>query len=184
MSLIWTVISRERRAEFGGGLKLMAGVAIDIPLAALLAPAVMVTQIIALVGLLSGRRSGWTTQRRDVDAVSAGEAFSRYRPQVFVGLALTAMCMIAPSLTLWLIPVITGLLLAPWIVMLTSRRDLGLWMKRIGVFFTPEEIYPAPVLVEGSAQHGNVVHLPVEQFGSASRFDVGAWAGREPVELT
>src|SRR3546814_1223008 len=55
MSLAWTLIDRDRRAEFGGSRKLAMSVLTDIPLAALMAPAMMVTQIGILIGLLSGK---------------------------------------------------------------------------------------------------------------------------------
>ena len=153
LSLLWTLMDPQRRAAFGGARRLVAGVAADIPLAALLAPVVMVTQIIALTGLLAGKRGGWASQRRDVDAIDAREAFSRYVPHVTVGTILAGLCVAAPSLTLWLAPVIAGLLLAPVLVMLTSRRNLGLFTKRIGLFVTPEELAPPVVLGEATSGH-------------------------------
>src|SRR3546814_7523387 len=62
----------------------------DIPLAALMAPAMMVTQIGNLIGLLSGKPSRWAAQRRDVAAISAREALGCYRPHVVTGLVLAA----------------------------------------------------------------------------------------------
>src|SRR3546814_14566225 len=73
MSLAWTLIDRDRRAEFGGSRKLAMSVLTDIPLAALMAPAMMVTQIGILIGLLSGKPSGWAAQRRDVAAIRSEE---------------------------------------------------------------------------------------------------------------
>ena len=167
-------MDRQRRAAFGGTRKLVAGVAADIPLAALLAPAVMVTQIIALAGLLAGKRGGWTSQRRDVDAIDAWEAVSRYVPHVMVGTILAGLCLAAPSLTLWLAPVIAGLLLAPVLVMLTSRRNLGLFTRRIGLFVTPEELATPAVLREGTGSHEDrippLTHQPMRlpfEFGLA-----------------
>src|SRR3546814_15844948 len=80
MSLAWTLIDRDRRAEFGGSRKLAMSVLTDIPLAALMAPAMMVTQIGILIGLLRGKPSGWAAQRRDVATISAGAALGGYRP--------------------------------------------------------------------------------------------------------
>src|SRR3546814_3011633 len=91
--------------------------------------------------------------------MTAREAFVCYRPHVLIGCALVAMCTAAPSLTFWLMPVVVGLLLAPWMVLLTSRRDLGLWAQRIGVFATPEECVPPSLLVEQEAEQDNVVQL-------------------------
>src|SRR3546814_3040222 len=98
MSLAWTLIDRERRAEFGGSRKLAMSVLTDIPLAALMAPAMMVTQIGILIGLLSGKPSGWAAQRRDVAAISAREALGCYRPHVVTGLVLAAASVAVPAL--------------------------------------------------------------------------------------
>lgn len=165
LSLVWTLIDRNRMADYGGFARLLAGVAAEVPLALLLAPAVMVTQTGALIGLLCGRRGGWNAQRRDVDAIAPREAFSRYRVHVIIGLALLAVCVAAPSLILWMAPVILGLLLSPWTVMLTSRRDLGMWAQQAGIFATPEERAPLPLLIDGSSDTSNVVSLPFDQIG-------------------
>src|SRR3546814_5234870 len=98
-----------------------------------MAPAMMVTQIGILIGLLSGKPSGWAAQRRDVAAISAREALGCYRPHVVTGLVLAAACVAVPAMLLWLLPVVIGLLLSPWLVMLTSRRDLGVWTRRAGL---------------------------------------------------
>jgi membrane glycosyltransferase len=176
MSLIWTLIDRDRRAEYGGAGKLALGVLVDLPLAALLAPAMMVTQIGILIGLLSGRPSGWSAQRRDVNAITAAEAFSRYRPHLLTGLVLAGTCVAVPSMLLWLLPVVLGLLLSPVLVMLTSRRDLGLWMRGKGMMATPEELSPTPLLIDGGPERDNVVPMPhTAPVGRWERADMENW---------
>src|SRR3546814_14935904 len=71
MSLAWTLIDRDRRAEFGGSRNLAMSVLTDIPLAALMAPAMMVTQNGILIGLPSGQPSGWGAQPRVVAGIPA-----------------------------------------------------------------------------------------------------------------
>src|SRR3546814_6007253 len=73
-----------------------------------MAPAMMVTQIGILIGLLSGKPSGWAAQRRDVAAISAREALGCYRPHVVTGLVLAAACVAVPAMLLWLLPVVIG----------------------------------------------------------------------------
>src|SRR3546814_12834428 len=51
LSLAWTLIDRDRRADFGGSRKLALSVLTDIPLAALRAPATMVPPTGLLLGL-------------------------------------------------------------------------------------------------------------------------------------
>src|SRR3546814_18135025 len=74
LSLAWTLIDRDRRAEFGGSRKLAMSVLTDIPLAALMAPAMMVTQIGILIGLLSGKPRTLEAQPRVLAALSARTA--------------------------------------------------------------------------------------------------------------
>lgn len=174
MALFWTLSDSERRAGYGGGWRLLLGVLTDIPLAALLAPAVMVTQIGMLIGLLRGRPSGWATQRRDVNMLQWKEAFACYRPHMLTGMVLAAICALVPSMVLWLFPVVTGLLLAPWLVMLTSRRDLGLWTRRIGVLAIPEEIRPTRLLLDGGSDRDNVVPLKSRKGGDG----IAHWSGQ------
>src|SRR3546814_8966628 len=66
---------------------------------------------------------------------------------------------------LWLLPVVIGLLLSPWLVMLTSRRDLGVWTRRAGLFATPEELRPSQLLLEGGTEWDNVVQIEHAQHG-------------------
>ena len=46
---------------------------------------------------------------------------------------------LTPTYLPWILPVVTGLILSIPIAVLTSRRDVGLAARRIGVFVTPEE---------------------------------------------
>src|SRR3546814_14375669 len=66
MSLAWTLIDRDRRAEFGGKRKLATIVLPDIPLAALMAPAMTVPQLWHLFGLHSGTHTYRRTRKRNV----------------------------------------------------------------------------------------------------------------------
>ena len=49
---------------------------------------------------------------------------------------------LAPSYLPWILPVVTGLILSIPLAVLTSRRDVGMAARRIGMFVTPEEMQP------------------------------------------
>lgn len=174
LSVAWALMARERREAFGGTRKLLVGVLADFPLAALFAPAIMVTQIIALAGLISGRKAGWKAQRRDVAVITAGEAMERYRVHVATGMILCGICALIPGLVIWMLPVIPGLLLAPLIVVVTSRRDMGLRLKAHGIFLTPEEIAPSRLLANGADGRGNVIRLAFTHAEQPQAFKVGS----------
>src|SRR3546814_15072681 len=78
---------------------------------------------------------------------------------------------------LWLLPVVIGLLLSPWLVMLTSRRDLGVWTRRAGLFSTPEELRPSQLLLEGGTEWDNVVQIAPAQISRHDRAPPGYCTG-------
>ena len=59
------LLRRSDRRGCGGGLRLLLSMMLETVIAALLAPVVMLTQSIDVVAILSGRDSGWNSQRRD-----------------------------------------------------------------------------------------------------------------------
>src|SRR3546814_10091510 len=67
--------------------------------------------------------------------------------------------------------------LSPWLVMLTSRRDLGVWTRRAGLFATPEELRPSQLLLEGGTEWDNVVQIAPAQIGRKERAAPGSWNG-------
>src|SRR3546814_350256 len=81
-----------------------------------------------------------------------------YGGLTFLGVLAAVMSWsISPALAAWMSPVILGLLLSIPIVMLTSTRAAGQWLRRRRIFCTPEELSPPPVLVRASelrAQRG------------------------------
>lgn len=139
MAVLWALIAARRRAAFGGAERILASVVIELPLAILMAPMGMMTQVIMLFDILRGRSSGWSAQRRDTTHLQAGEALRFYRTHMIAGGLLLAAGAIAEHQFIWTAPVALGLLGAPLLAMLSSRRDLGLALARDGLFVTPEE---------------------------------------------
>ena len=139
LALAWTLMDRGRREAFGGAERIVATVIIEIPLAMLMAPMVMITQTIMLVDILRGRSSGWSVQRRDVAGLGADEVLRFYRIHMLMGGALLVAALLSPDQLVWIAPAALGLIGAPWLAMLTSRRDIGLMLARDGLFVTPEE---------------------------------------------
>jgi len=134
----------ERRA-FGGGIRLIAGVIVEIVLSALIAPSMMVFQSSAVVSVLAGRDSGWQVQRRDDGSLPFDELMRRYGPLTLVGLLLAAAAYaVSFSLFLWMTPVTVGLSLSMPLAAITARKGLG------GVMVAPEERTPPAVLVRAN----------------------------------
>ena len=83
----------------------------------------MLTQTLNLADILMGRSSGWSPQRRETDGIALAEALRHYRPHVLLGAAMLGFAAAGLGSSLWLLPVAVGLVLSPWIEMLTARQS-------------------------------------------------------------
>lgn len=161
MGAIWMLANSERRKAFGGVIGVLKSVALEVPLAILMAPVTMVTQTKAILGLLLGIPSGWTTQVREARRISVREVIPDLREHIGLGLVFAATAFIDPLTALWLSPLTLGLLLSPWLVSLTSSEALGTRAATNGYFRVPDQEIDLP------RQHAVAAAEPEEigQFG-------------------
>ena len=144
LGLAWTLVDRRRRAALGGVRRIAAGILVDVPLSALVAPLMMLTQTLNLADILMGRSSGWSPQRRETDGIAPGEALRHYRPHLLLGAAMLAFAALGAGSSLWLLPVAAGLVLGPWIEMATARQS-----ARPGLFGVADR--PVQAVAAGAA---------------------------------
>jgi membrane glycosyltransferase len=130
---------RDLVRQLGGWPSVAKGTAIEIVTSIVTAPAMMLTQSMAIVDILRGRQSGWAPQRREVDGLDFGEVTRFYRWHLLLGMALMAAIGLGLDGSIWSLPVAIGLLLAPVTVWLTSRADVGEWLVRRGYFVSPAD---------------------------------------------
>jgi membrane glycosyltransferase len=141
------------RAEFGGGRRLTAGLALEGLTSILTAPLLMIMQTAAVVEVLIGRDSGWTAQRRDSLGVSLRQAWRAHRGHMAIGAAGAAgALMLDPYLLVWTSPLFLALMLSTLLSLHTSRAsptaaDRG----RRRLLQTPEDVHPPPVLARAQA---------------------------------
>jgi membrane glycosyltransferase len=138
---------RQLARRYGGILRAGGSVLFETALSALIAPVMMLMQSAVVMGILTGRTSGWTAQRRDDGSIPLRAIVDRHRGHtVFgVGLAVAAYA-VSPSLLAWMSPVVVGLLLAIPVSAATARQDLGRITRKLGLLVTPEETEPPAVL--------------------------------------
>jgi len=135
-------VGRERRS-FGGGLRIVAGVLIEIVFATLLAPTAALAHSLLIGRLLLGRSVGWLSQQRHGHSLRFGEAFVRLRPQTAAGmLALLATASLPWTVVPYVAPLLAGFLLAVPFAVYSSRPALGGAMRRAGLAAIPEESAP------------------------------------------
>jgi membrane glycosyltransferase len=146
-ALASVLVSRTQSRLFGGRLRLLAGAAIE-QIGALVITSVLITFYTRyIVDLLRGASVRWDAQPRDDRGLSWAEAWTRLRLPTLVGAAWLAMLSFADGgLLLWCAPLLFGLLLSVPAACLSSRIGLGRSARRAGLFLTPEEVSPAPVL--------------------------------------
>lgn len=136
----------ERRG-CGGALRAAISVLLETLLAALMAPVTMYIQSRGVAEVLSGRDSGWESQRRDDGSLPLSALLRNYGGLTLFGLLIGAMAYaVSPVLALWMSPVIAGMVLAIPVVALTSAHAPGQALLRLGLLRIPEEAAPPEVL--------------------------------------
>jgi membrane glycosyltransferase len=131
---------RARRLGFGGAVRALAGMLIEIVVSGLIAPVMMISQSRAVVDVVLGRDSGWQAQRRDSAGLPMADAFRQFAFHTAAGVLLAAGAYaVSLPLFLWMMPVTVGLVLAVPMASLTASERVGNALRRIGLLATPEE---------------------------------------------
>jgi membrane glycosyltransferase len=135
------------RRGFGGVLRAFFGILLETIVGGLIAPVTMLVQSVAVISILLGRDGGWRPQRRGDGHIPLGDTARRYAGHTVFGLALgLASYLVAPSLLLWMSPVVLGLSLAVPLAVFTAEPRMGQALQRAGLLQTPEERHPPEVL--------------------------------------
>ncbi|MFZ5488624.1 MAG: glucans biosynthesis glucosyltransferase MdoH [Pseudomonadota bacterium] len=137
MGLIWMLASAARRRRFGGTTRILRSVALDIPLAVLMAPVTMVAQTKSLVEMVVGIPSGWAAQVREARSIPVLSVLRRLREHLLLGLAFASLAWFDPQIGLWFSPIALGLLSSPWLISWTSSERLGTLTHAWGFFWVP-----------------------------------------------
>ena len=132
--------SARNASRFGGRASLIASFLGELLLSTLLAPVMMLFHTTFVVRILAGNAVGWPPQPRGDRGMPWRLGLQRHIAHALFGVVVLAtLGWLTPSYLPWILPVVTGLILSIPIAVLTSRRDVGVAARRIGVFVTPEE---------------------------------------------
>ena len=133
--------------RYGGRPRLLAGAALEQVGALVISAVLILFYTRYVLGLLLGHSVCWTAQPRDDRGLSWAEGWLRFRGVTAGGLAwLAVMASSDGALLAWCAPLVFGLLASIPAAILSSRITLGRLARRWGLFLTPEEGEPAPVL--------------------------------------
>lgn len=136
-----------RAKKFGGVAAMVVSSFLELIMSMLLAPILLYFHTKFVVLTLLGLRVSWKTQNRSDSRIPLGQAIREYGVLPLIGAAVLATTLIwAPTLALWLSPILAGWLLAIPLVMITSSDDVGDWLLRRRLLLIPEESDPPPVL--------------------------------------
>jgi membrane glycosyltransferase len=145
--LLLALTDASGRAARGGAGRLVVGVLIETVLSALIAPIMMIRHTRFVVAILTGSGVDWVPQRRTAGRQTLALAARSNVDVLVIGVAATvAVLLYAPALGWWLVPVLAGLVSAPWLCLLLESGTSGGLLSRWGLLEIPEEGVPPSVL--------------------------------------
>ncbi len=146
LSIGLALLSRRVRG-FGGFMRLFAGVVSESLLSSLLAPVRMLFHTVFVVSVLLGRKTQWGPQARGDASTSWREALRYHGPGTMLAIAWGALVYaLSPNYFWWLLPVMGAWVVAIPLSVGLSRVGPGLAARAAGLFVTPEERDPPPLL--------------------------------------
>ena len=136
---------RDRRAvAYGGPLRLVASVLLEVAVSTLLAPINMMFNSKFVLYILLGQGVGWVTQNRAAsEDTDWREAIITHSGQMLIGLVWGVSAFIlVPSFFWWLSPVIAGMVLSAPLSIILGKAGFGRRARELGLFLTPDETEP------------------------------------------
>jgi membrane glycosyltransferase len=140
---------RREAKQYGGVLRLLSSVLVEIALSSLFAPIRMVFHTRFVVMNLLGRTVQWKSGKREDSETSWGEALRHHWLDTVIATAWgTTLFVLNPKYFFWVMPVIGALVLSVPISVLVSRVRVGDRARRAGLFVIPEESNPPAELCD------------------------------------
>jgi len=143
------IFVRGRARLFGGGLRLLFSVPIEIVLSSLFAPIRMIFHTRFVITNLMGRTVGWKSAPREDAETTWKEAFTHHAADTaFACVWAGLLYRLSPAYFWWVMPVVGALILSIPVSVLVSKIELGDRARRLGLFVIPEEVEPPRELTE------------------------------------
>lgn len=155
LALLGALLSSGTRRSFGGTVPLLIGVFIETVLSVLLAPCVMMAHTLMVAGIISGHAVGWGNQNRETDGTAWSDAVKFHAVPTIIGIVWALFAwQIGRDFTMWMAPILLGLILSIPVSVWTSRARYGRGLRKLHILSTPEEIdLPAIVKLADDAEH-------------------------------
>jgi membrane glycosyltransferase len=143
LAVLDLVFDPVRRRAFGGLPCAMAGAFAETLFSAFHAPLQMLWHSKFVATILLGIGVHWGPQNRGADGISWSQAARQHWGHTLTGLIWGGVVWwLDPFTFWWFVPVITGMVFSIPLSVFTSRRGWGAWVRKAGLFLTPEETMP------------------------------------------
>ena len=137
----------KRSDEFGGAWSLLKGAAAELLMAVLIAPLMMFYHSYFVISVFVGHSVKWEAQEREGRKVPWKVAIKHTQIMSCLAVAWGVTTFyFTPSLFMWLLPVLVGMVLAAPVIRLSSSDRLGVTMRKWGVFVIDQEIHECKAL--------------------------------------
>lgn len=147
---IGNVLAGRQARAFGGALRLILSVLIEIVISVLLAPVRMLAHSRYVIGAMLNFSLSWAGQNR-TEETTWKQALVTQSPGMLAGLAWSGFAWsLDPYFFLWSLPVAIPLVLAAPTSVLLSRVRAGQALRRRGLLLIPEEVRPQDLLRDAS----------------------------------
>jgi membrane glycosyltransferase len=167
LGILRTFFSARLRRGSGGFLGITVSALFETVLSALVAPIMMVVQTQHVIEILTGRDSGWGSQRRSASVTTWGESFRVHWKHVAFGILIGGIALlISPTLLAWLAPTVAGLLLAIPLSKFSGSVRIGRLLGKLGLLRIAEEKSPPDIVrrrdelvQQASLPEGDLLHF-------------------------
>ncbi|HEY4316480.1 MAG TPA: glucans biosynthesis glucosyltransferase MdoH [Herbaspirillum sp.] len=177
--------------NFGGSLRLVLSMVIELIFSMLLAPVRMLFHTRFVLGAFLGWAVGWKSPPRADNQTGWGEAVRRHGWHSLLGIVWGGgIYWLNPSYVWWLLPITGSLAISIPMSVLSSRVSLGRAMRKLGLFLIPEEKYPPRELQEtvghlaAAAPERGFVDAVVDPIFNAVMCAIGRAHPRRPAGAT
>ncbi|WP_286181642.1 glucans biosynthesis glucosyltransferase MdoH [Desulfovibrio sp. Huiquan2017] len=143
LSYLIIVFKTRQAKQFGGALKLLSSIVLEVAFSALLAPIRMFFHSKFVCITLLGRKIGWGSQQRDDRPTTWGDALRFHGGGTLFGLLWGGIVWLyAPRFFWWIAPIVLPIVLSMPLSVLTSHDGPGRWLRKKGLLLIPEETCP------------------------------------------
>ncbi|MFW5489931.1 MAG: glucans biosynthesis glucosyltransferase MdoH [Desulfovibrio sp.] len=162
LSYLLLVCKTRQSRHFGGPIRLFLSILLEVVVSAFLAPIRMLSHSKFVFITMLGRQIGWGSQQRDDSSTTWGDALRYHGGSMFFGLLWGGSTWVyAPTFFWWISPIVLPVVLSAPISVITSRRSIGLWLRRHKMLLIPEETVPEKEIRDVTAFAQELENMPV-----------------------